>query len=272
MDLISIVQVLWRHKFFVLPVVLLTCLGAFYIVKVKPPVYQASTNILLINPNGPPTLPQIKKDPALKYIPIGNPYNTYGTLAVIADVAIQTVTSGDSVTALVKEGVSPRFQVAMSTDYQFPPEIVVTGVGPSAAAAIQSATLIAAAVQADIRGLQVAQGVYPYYMIKSALVVPPGQATYSVSSKLRSLIAVLALGMILLFVVISVVDAIEKRRTVVLPALPEPSRAPSRRDRYRDEDGDGDLDGDRNGDRNRERNGRNRPDRELSKPGSSDRL
>ena len=49
-------------------------------------------------------------------------------------------------------------------------------------------------------------------MIKSVVLVQPHGALLTASGKLRSLIAVLALGAILLLVVISVADVLQKRR------------------------------------------------------------
>ena len=45
MDLISIFRAVWRHKLATIPVILFTCLGAFYVVAVKAPVYQASDKL-----------------------------------------------------------------------------------------------------------------------------------------------------------------------------------------------------------------------------------
>lgn len=60
--------------------------------------------------------------------------------------------------------------------------------------------------------LQKQQGVNHLYMIQATDLVRPTQAQLSDSGKLRSLIAVLGLGIVLLFIVISVADAVDKRR------------------------------------------------------------
>ena len=63
MDLLSIPRAIWRQKLATIPVILLTVLGVFYVVAVKPPVYQATASFLLVNPSAPPTqrrLPRIQ--------------------------------------------------------------------------------------------------------------------------------------------------------------------------------------------------------------------
>jgi len=212
MDLLSIVQALWRHKLVTIPVILLTVLGAFYVLKVKRPVYDASSSILLVGPPGPPTAGQIAADPKLRNVDANNPYVDYGALSVIADSVIEVVTSGAAQPALVKAGVDPQYQLALSTDYGNPPIIDITGVGPSAQQAIHSANVLTQAAKTNLYQLQQKEGVNSLYMITAISIVRPTQAQLSSSGKLRSLVAVLALGMVLLFVVVSVIDVIDKRR------------------------------------------------------------
>ncbi len=212
MDLLSIIQSLWRHKLVTIPVVVFTALAALYVVKIKPPVYQASASILLANPQGAATQSQIAADPRLKTI---NPYNTfasYGDLTVVADTVIQVVTAPSAQPALLQSGVDPRYQIVVSTAWGNPPIINITGIGTSGQAAIRSASVLVTATEADLYAMQKKQGIDNFYMITPVEIVKPAQAQRSSSGKLRSLIAVLGLGMILLFVVVSVTEGVDKRR------------------------------------------------------------
>jgi capsular polysaccharide biosynthesis protein len=212
MDLISVVQSLWRHKLVSIPVIVLTAIAALYVVKLKPPVYQSTASILLANPQGAATPSQISADPHLKN---ANPYNTfvsYGNLTIVADTVIQLVTAPTAQQALAQSGVDPRYQMALSTAYGTPPIINITGVGSSPQEAIRSANLLVEASDANLYSLQKKQGIDNFYMITGVEIVKPIHAQRSSSGKLRSLIAVLGLGMILLFVAVSVTEAIDKRR------------------------------------------------------------
>jgi capsular polysaccharide biosynthesis protein len=211
MDLLSIAQTLWRRKLFAIPVILLTAIGGLYIIKVKPPVYESDASVLLITPN-PPSAAQIAASPKLRKINTNNPYIDYGDLQIVGDAVIELITSDTAQPALIKAGVDPRYTLSLSDDIGDPPIIEITGVGTTPQQAIHSAEVLAQTSAADLYQLQKQQGVNHLYMIRATDLVQPAQAQRSDSGKLRSLIAVLGLGILLLFIVISVADAVDKRR------------------------------------------------------------
>ena len=53
MDLISIARTIFRHKLAMIPAVIITALGIFYVIAIKPPEYQAMATIVLISPPAP---------------------------------------------------------------------------------------------------------------------------------------------------------------------------------------------------------------------------
>jgi hypothetical protein len=213
MDLIEIAGTFWRHKFVTIPVILLTLLGAVYIFKIKPPVYEADASFLLSVPPGPPTAAQIAADPKLGRISSNNPYTSYGNMSVAASVLVDLVTTPAAQQQLVDEGVDPRYEIAPNTEFGFSaPVIQITGIGSNAEEAIQSAKLVYAKAVAYLYVMQKQQGVNRLYMIKAIPLVLAEKAQQSASSKLRELIAVLGAGAVLLFVAVSVADAIERRR------------------------------------------------------------
>jgi capsular polysaccharide biosynthesis protein len=211
MDLLSIVGTVWRHKLAVIPVIVLTALGAFYVLAIKPPLYQTSSEFLLVNPPLPPSAAQISADPSLAKVNTNNPYVNFGDLTVTADALVDLLNSAASQHSLASAGADPRYQVALSADAGAPPIVQITGVGPSAQEAIRTANLVNAAAVSDLDQMQ--KGVRPSYMITVTEIVSPVEAQLESSGKLRTLIAVLAMGGILIFTVISVAEALEKRRT-----------------------------------------------------------
>jgi capsular polysaccharide biosynthesis protein len=215
MDLISIAQALWRHKLAAILVIVLTALASFYVVWVRPAVYEASSSILLINPPTSATQSQVAADHKLRK---ASPYNTfagYGTLSVIAQAVIDNVTSVSAQADLVKSGVDPHYQVALSAPTDEPaalPIIDITNYGATARRAIAGMNLITEATRADLFELQAAQGINSFYMVKAVNLVAPVRAQKSMSGKIRALVAVLGLGVILLLIVVSISDALDKRR------------------------------------------------------------
>jgi hypothetical protein len=226
MDLFSIVQTIWRHKIAVLPVIAITVAGVFYVAAVKKPVYQTTASFALISPPPPPTLQQVQKDPALGRVNSNNPFVNYGSLSIVADLLAQVVSANTARAALVKQGADARYVVA--PDQQFglsAPLLQVTGVGVSSAAAIRTATLVGQALGQQMAALQAARHVDSHYWIEPLEVTAPDSATLQLSSKLRLLVGVLAIGVILLFVVVSTMNALEERRSRKLVREPEDLRA-----------------------------------------------
>jgi capsular polysaccharide biosynthesis protein len=212
MDLVSIIQSLWRHKLVSIPVIVFTAMAALYVVKIKPPVYDSAASILLANPPVGASQSQIAINPKLKGI---NPYNTfaaYGNLTYVADTVIELVTSPEAQPGLIQSGVDPRYQMTMSTADSLPPIIDITGVGSSPQEAIRSASVLVKAAKSNLVEMQKKQGINPFYMVTTVDLVKPTVAERSTSGKLRSLVAVLGLGAVLLFVAVSVTDTLNKRK------------------------------------------------------------
>jgi hypothetical protein len=210
MDVVSIFRAIWRHKFATIPVILFTCLGAFYVVAIKTPVYQASASFALVYPPAPPTQEQIAADPALAKIPTANPLLGYSDPSAVTQIVISLVGTSSSQQALLKAGAGTQYQIGPSAGSS---EIIqVTGVGPTAQAALRSAGLVTKAAENALYRVQANQGVNPRYMIKSYQLQVPGQAAQKLSSKLRTLIGVLGLGVLLLFIAISIAEAMRKKR------------------------------------------------------------
>jgi hypothetical protein len=211
MDVVSIFRAIWRHKFATIPVILFTCLGAYYVVAIKTPVYQASASFALVYPPAPPSQEQIAANPALAKIPTANPLLGYSDPSAVTQIVISLVGTSSSQQALAKAGAGTQYQIGPSAGSS---EIIeVTGVGPTAQAALRSASLVTKAAENALYQVQANQGVNPRYMIKSYQLQIPGQAAQKLSSKLRTLIGVLGLGVLLLFIAISIAEAMGKKRT-----------------------------------------------------------
>lgn len=212
MDLFGLTGTMWQHKRATIPVILLTLLGAFYVVAVKAPTYQAKASILLSNPPAPPTAAQIAANPGLGRVNTNNPFTSLGSLDFVADVVIEVVTADAAKQALVQEGANPNYQVIIDPSLGSPPAINVTGVGSTAQIAIRSAQLVAMAISKDLHQLQVDQNVDSKYMVSSIEYIKPTSASSSKSSKLRTMIEVVAAGFILLLVAVSVSQGLAERK------------------------------------------------------------
>jgi hypothetical protein len=238
MDLLSIVRKIWRYKLVTIPVVLLTLCGAIYVVAVKQPVYEASSSFVLINPPAPPTAEDIALDPSLGRIDSDNPYTRFTDQSVVVEVLASGITSPSAKRTLEKAGADPRYTVAPVSEFGYSsPIIQITAQGWTPQAAIRGAKLVTAAVTRELDHMQQAEGVNPKYRIRTRQLDVPDSAELRASGQLRMLVAVLGLGAVLLFVVVSMADALTTLRmerigrsaSSRLPASEEPW--PARADR-----------------------------------------
>jgi hypothetical protein len=213
MDLLSIARKIWRYKLVTLPVVLLTLCGVAYVVAVKEPVYEASSSYILVNPPAPPTEEAIARDPALSRINFENPYTRFSDETVVGEVLASRMANESAQRALLKAGVDPRYEVEPASAFGWSSPIVkITAQGGSPEVAVTSAKLVGQAITRELRQMQQAEGVDSKYRIKVRQVDAPDGAPLRASGQLRMLAGVLALGAVLLFVVVSVADALTTLR------------------------------------------------------------
>jgi hypothetical protein len=212
-DLLRISQKIWRYRLVTLPVIALTLLGAFYMIAIKAPVYKASSSWVLINPPPPPTADEIARDPALGRINPNNPYTRFSDQSVIVSLLSSSLSNDSARQQLEAAGADPRYTVAPDVELGYSSLVlVVTGVASTPQAAVHTAELVGTALTREVDRVQTAQDVDPSYMIKAQQVVAPNSPKQQISSKLRPLIAVLAIGAILLLLAVSAADALDRLR------------------------------------------------------------
>jgi hypothetical protein len=214
MNLLSIARKIWRYKLLTLPVVLLILYGAVYVVAIKDPVYEASSSYILINPPDPPTPEEVARDPSLARINADNPYTRFSDQSVIVEVLASSMANESAKRALLDAGADPRYKVEPASEFGFSsPILKITAQGASPEVAVRSAKLVGNATIRELHGMQQAEGVDSQYRIKANKVDTPDGAQLRASGQLRSLVGVVGLGAVLLFLVVSVGDAVTTLRT-----------------------------------------------------------
>lgn len=211
MDLLSIIREAWRGKLVVLPVLLLTLVAAAYILVVRPPEYASNSALTLINPPPAPTNNQIASDPALGKVNSNNPYVAYGQLTVVVAVVEQAMASDAVVGQLRKEGVEAGYTLT-SDPTATNPIIHVEGVGPTPAAALRATSILDQQIGTTLNQLQENERVSNHYRITTQVLNTPSVPIMKLSSKLRSLIAVLVAGLIMMFIALSIRRGIVERK------------------------------------------------------------
>jgi capsular polysaccharide biosynthesis protein len=214
-NLLSIARKIWRYKLATLPVILLTLFGAAYVVAVKEPVYEASSSYVLINPPAPPTPEEIARDPTLGRVNSDNPYARFSDQSVVVEVLASAMASESAPRALLKAGADSRYTVTPDSDSGIgysSPILLITAQGGSPQAAVRTAKLVGNEITRQLDRMQQVQDVDSQYRITAQPVDPPDGARLRPSGQLRALVAVLALGVVLLFVFVSVADALTTLR------------------------------------------------------------
>jgi hypothetical protein len=213
MDLLSISRTVRRHKLATLPVIILMFIGITYTLLLKAPVYHATSSYILISPPVPASPNQIASNPALANVNSDNPYVRFGDLGVMVEVLTQSLGTDQERASLLKEGVNPLYTIGPDISLTTTAPIMdVTGVGSTPSEAIRSAILVGRAITTKLGQMQGAQHVGQYYWITSLQLTVPDHAQLQVSSKLRMLVAVLAFGVIILFLEVSTLNALAERR------------------------------------------------------------
>jgi hypothetical protein len=224
MDLSAITQTVRRHKFAALPVIILTFALVVYVMVLSKPDYETAGIYALVSPPPPPTPAQIAQNPALGKVNPNNPLVSYGNLSIVASMLTQAVGTQSSQHLLLADGVDSRSTVTNDSTQQVP-VLTATGVGSTAAEAVHSGRLLGQVLSNELNSIQARLSVSPGYRITLYPLDVPDQASLKLSSKLRNLIGVLALGVILLWVSVSVAVARAARKNARVSSARAPDSA-----------------------------------------------
>ncbi len=193
MDVVALLRTLARHKVVVGVVLVATLAGMAYVLFGVPPVYRQASSVVILQPRYEPSKADLKEDKALRSVDPFNPFR--GDPALILGVVSARLGNEATRAAFEAQGLDPDYQVAAALSYGAArPELEITALGSSAD---QTATTRAAVVEAVQRGF----------------AVEPLKAPEELTSRaLRSLLAVGALGAILMFAAVSLLTALDQIR------------------------------------------------------------
>jgi hypothetical protein len=88
----------------------------------------------------------------------------------------------------------------------------IKGIGPTPEIAMTTARLVSAAFKQQLKELQAVEGVDPRFFIDVRTVETPNDARLRASDKLRALVGVVGLGAFVLFVLVSIAEAVATAR------------------------------------------------------------
>lgn len=232
MSAMSFYRMVMRHRVVFFLFAGLTLAAMVGVVVLKPAVYRSSGSLVLLNPPSPPdvVVDENGQTTPTSTVNYENPYARFGDLTTVVDIVARIMLSSEVKNELAAQGVT-MYEVAANRDFQRGPIIEVAAEADSPQAAQDHAAAVLTTLQDVLVDRQTSFGTDPTYFIQTQLVEEPGVGTRVVSSTLRTLIGVTALGglMTLGAVLLAEYWSVHRAR---------------RRDGDRHDDGDGDGDGD----------------------------
>ncbi|MEV8147411.1 chain-length determining protein [Arthrobacter sp. NPDC080073] len=204
MDPLAVLKTLWHYKSVTLPVLFITLIASVYVFQFAPRSYESTTTYALINPNIP-TEADKTKNPALKDLNSSNPYLRSSDPTLVVQVLITRLKDSSTADQLTAEGLSKQYDVtrdAVGGQYSF--LVDITGVSSTPDRAIATTRRLGELLTEDLRTIQKIDGADDTYLFSSLVVASADKATEQFSSRLRSLIAVLVGGAVLMFGAVSI--------------------------------------------------------------------
>lgn len=214
MDLLNLWRLLVRRKLVVIPMVLLSVAGLFYVYESAPPVYQSGGSVALANPKTPdPSSPSANPSTPTT-LPKGadNPYARYNDLSVIVDIVVRQVSSNPVDAQMRSKGLVGTYIAGTKQSFYSGPIIDVTAEASTPEQAKKSATIVLDEIGHQLQVLQDRQQTARPYQITTLPVTQPEGATAVFSSTLRRLIMAGVLALILVIGSAVLVEAIVARR------------------------------------------------------------
>ncbi|MGY1699107.1 hypothetical protein [Geodermatophilus sp. SYSU D00766] len=221
MDLLAIMASLWRHRLLTAVMVTLTVAGALSVLTLAPREYNAHASYVLVNPLPQPTQSEVVEDPSLAEINWDNPYLRFASEGTVGQVLAGRMNGNGVRQAMVGAGADGDYSVAQSpTSLQI---LDVVGTGTSAQEAEHTLELVSQRMQDELHAMQKVNGADDRTLITILPVAAPTAAHVVISGTIRTLVGVIAAGVLVLFAGISLAEA--RRRGPDAPADPLTARA-----------------------------------------------
>ncbi|MGW5363356.1 hypothetical protein [Actinopolymorpha pittospori] len=185
MDMWGALRVLARRWLVVVPLLVLTALGAAGLYTATGPEYTVTGSMLVLGPNAGQDEATGKR----------NPYLDYGNLAVAAKVVIDVTLTPTTYESLTR-ATQTTFELGLDTTTSAP-LIGLSVVGPSPDAVLKSAQTVIDFVNTTLRQRQLDAGAPEVTLISTEIVTPPVDVLELNSSRLRLVIAIAGVGVLM---------------------------------------------------------------------------
>ncbi|MEW1823711.1 chain-length determining protein [Arthrobacter sp. NPDC080031] len=207
----EVIRTLWRHRLVSVPILLLTLASALYVFQFAPRSYETSATYAMINPDIPTQL-DIVKHPELEKLNSKNPYLRSSDPSLIVQVLLTRLNDSSVADKLKEQGLSSDYTVNRGVGGTNGFLVDITGIADTPEKSFATTRTLGVMLEKDLYDAQKIDGADDSYLFSSILVAPPDKATEQFSSRLRSLIAVLLAGVVLMFGAVSIARSVSVSR------------------------------------------------------------
>jgi capsular polysaccharide biosynthesis protein len=211
MDPLSLMKVLWRHRWLALPAVLIVILLAGYVLFFGPRVYESSATYVVVNPNTP-SASEMERNKRLAKLNSDNPYLRASEPGLIVKVLVARMSAQSTQLDMEAAGLSTEYTVAPSA--QSTMTVVISAFANTPERAVATRQWLLNDLGEQLHDLQKVNGANDRYLFTALPVDVAREPVEKVSSRLRSLIVTLGAGAILVMGVVAVAAALDRRRHV----------------------------------------------------------
>lgn len=210
MDPLTMLSTLWRHKWVVSPVALVTLLACAYMFLFAPRTYEATVTYALTAPDVPSSF-QLERDAELAKLNSNNPYLRSSDSSLLTQVVIAKLSDPAYVEKLKSSGFATEFKITPVASLGMG-LVSISANAESESQSESTARLIGEQFIAILRDVQKVNGADDRYLYTPILVRGPGPAQELFSNRLRSVIMVGIAGAVVLFGAVSMAQSLVIRR------------------------------------------------------------
>ena len=222
MGILGVLRTFLRYWWITVPILLLTLGGAVYVAMYAPRTYETTSSYVLLNPPNPTNGNASQDNPFLR---LADPSSMVALLASILN-------DEQTIERLEARGADGRYEAGAGSGLGGASLILqIDALGKSPEKALQTAKLVGDELQEQLALLQRGQSVPKSSRITLLELNPVPTAKLKASSLLRAMIAVMALGTILLVVLVSAAQAISEIRRERRDVREEEARGQDRDER-----------------------------------------
>lgn len=211
MDPTDVMSTMWRHRWYVLPALLVAVVAAVYVFQFGPREYESRMSYAFVNPRVP-TEAEIELNPQLGNLNADNPYLRSSDANLIVDAVTTRLGASTTEQRLTDAGLGPDYGVGLGAGGNgFILDIV--GVGETPATSVETTLMLGTILEEELRALQTVNGADERYLFTPLVIAEPDSVTEKFSSRLRAVIMVLIGGAVLVAGAVSLGRFTEERWT-----------------------------------------------------------